>query len=143
MEHLKELSKLLPISQEEQLTAFMKWKTDLWEGFARGIVREFKKRLKQSKIALTQEMKTALGYFYKHHDRMQYKKFKRAKLLCGSGLVESAVRRIINLRFKGSSSFWLQDNLEKLIFLRCAFLAKRWCILLKNNQLVLKKIGTV
>jgi len=143
VEHLKELSKLLPVSQGEQQKAFTKWKADLWEGSARGIVRDFKKRLKQSKTALTQAMKTALGYFHKHHDHMQYKKFKRRKLLCGSGLVESAVRRIINLRFKGSSSFWLQDNLEKLIFLRCAFLAKRWDNLLNNSLLYLKNLGTI
>ena len=143
VEHLKELSKLLPCSQEEQQKAFNKWKADLWEGLARGIVRNFKKRIKQSKTTLNQEMKTALNYFYKHHDRMQYKSFKRRKLLCGSGLVESAVRRIINLRFKGSSTFWLKENLEKLIVLRCVFLAKRWTILLNNNKLALKKIDTV
>lgn len=143
VEHLRDLSKLLPITEKEQQKVFTKWKADLWEGLARTIVRDFKKRIKHSKSTLSKEMKTALGYFYKHHDHMQYKRYKRRKLLCGSGLVESAVRRIINLRFKGSSSFWLKENLEKLINLRCAFLAKRWTILLNNSTLYLKKMGTV
>lgn len=138
IEHLKELSKFLPYSQQEQQAVFCKWKEELWGGAARGIVRDFKKRIKQSKNTLSEAMKTALDYFYKHHDHMQYSKFKRRNLLCGSGLVESAVRRIINLRFKGTSSFWIKDNLEKLINLRCAFLAGRWAILLNNNKLALK-----
>lgn len=60
---------------------------------------------------MTQEMRTVLGYFKKHHDRMQYRKFRYKKLLCGSGLVESAIWRIVNLRFKSASSFWDEANL--------------------------------
>ena len=69
-------------------------------------------------------MKTALNYFIRHHDRMQYKHYKRRKLLCGSGLVESAIRRVINLRFKGPSTlFGAQENLDKMFLLRCALLS--------------------
>ena len=143
VEHLKELSDYLDYSEEKQKVVIQEWKDILWSGRTRLMINDFKKRMKQQKRTITQEMKTAYNYFKKHHDRMQYSKYKRHKLLVGSGLVESAVRRIINLRFKGASSFWKKDNLEKLIFLRCAFLAGRWHNLLNNCQIYLNKFGTV
>ena len=143
VEHLRKLSKFLPYTESKQKVIFEEWKDDLWEGLANSIPRDFNKRMKKEKEEITEEMETEMNYFKKHHDHMQYKKYKRRKLLCGSGLVESAVRRIINLRFKGSSSFWLKDNLEKLIFLRCTFLPGRWSNLLNNSRLYLKKFGTI
>lgn len=149
VEHLKALSLFLPTQKEEEDAAqkqkdvFELWKGWLWEGLANSIANDFKKRIKAAGIDLTLEMKTAMRYFTKHHDHMQYKQMKRRKLLCGSGLVESAVRRIINLRFKGPSTFWKEDNLENLIILRCAFLAGRWANLLNNIKLRLIKGGTI
>jgi hypothetical protein len=142
VEHLKELSELLPWTKEERLKQFEEWKTWLWEGLANSIVRNFKKHIKAVGKEISQTMKTALDYFNRHHDRMQYKRFKRRKLLCGSGLVESAIRRIINLRFKGSSAFWCIENLDKMFLLRCALLSRRWHNLMKAIDLNIKTSGT-
>ena len=131
VEHLTQLVALLP-EQVSSKGLFEKWKDFLWNGFCYSLTQDFKKKICQTGQELTSEMETALGYFTKHHDRMQYQKFRRRKLLCGSGLVESAIRRIINLRFKSASSFWLKNNLEQLIFLRCGFLAGRWNILINS-----------
>lgn len=77
-------------------------------------------------------IKRYINYLRKHVGRMQYAHYKELGLMCGSGIIESAVRRIINLRFKNSSTFWDQNNLEKLYFLRGALLSKRWDIVMKN-----------
>ena len=90
VEHLKNLSKYLPYEESKQKVVFEQWKADLWEGLANSIARDFSKRMKKAKAEITEEMKTEMNYFKKHHDKMQYKKYKRRKLLCGSGLVESA-----------------------------------------------------
>lgn len=142
IEHLKELSELLPLTKQERNKQFEEWKTWLWEGLANSIARDFKKQIRQASLELNEGMKTALNYFVKHHDRMQYKRFKRVKLLCGSGLVESAIRRVINLRFKGSSAFWCHDNLDKMFLLRCALLSGRWRNLMKAIELEIKAGGT-
>jgi len=63
---------------------------------------------------------------------MQYHQLRQNKLPCGSGIVESAIRRVINLRFKSASTFWKHENVEKLIFLRAIFLAGRWNIMINN-----------
>lgn len=142
VEHLKELCEYLPLGKDERKKQFNEWKEDLWEGFANSIVRAFKKKIRQAGLELSQAMQTACDYFKSHHDRMQYKRFKRRKLLCGSGLVESAIRRVINLRFKGPSTFWCADNLDKMYLLRCALLSNRWSNLMKAIELNVKAGGT-
>ena len=52
--------------------------------------------------------------------------------MCGSGIIESGIRRIINLRFKNASTFWKKETVEKLYFFRAALLSKRWDIVMDN-----------
>lgn len=73
-----------------------------------------------------QSILSQLEYFRKHKHRMQYYCLKKAHLPRGSGIIESAIRRIVNLRFKSPTSFWTQDRVERMIFLRGLFLAHRW-----------------
>ncbi|MCP3929515.1 MAG: hypothetical protein GY705_10480 [Bacteroidetes bacterium] len=87
VEHLKELSELLPWTKEERTQQFEEWKTWLWQGLANSIARNFKKHIKAAGKQLSKIMKTPLNYFNRHHDRMQYKRFRRRKLLCGSGSI--------------------------------------------------------
>lgn len=143
VEHLKTLSELLPLSKEERTRQFKQWKSWLWEGLANSVVRQFKRLVKETKYKLNKKMKKELDYFKRHHDHMQYKRFRKRKLLCGSGLVESAIRRVINLRFKGPSTFWYEDNLNNMLVLRCAFLSGRWHNLMKAIQLRIKTGRTI
>ncbi len=85
------------------------------------------KRLKQlGEEHKVEEMEKALVYFEKHLDRMQYASFDAMKLPVGSGQVESAVRRVINLRFKGPGIFWKEQRVEVLMHLRACFKSGRW-----------------
>ncbi|MEM6963754.1 MAG: hypothetical protein AAF573_03245 [Bacteroidota bacterium] len=131
-EFLHELVELLPCQQHTKEELKKKFKNFLWDGAIYSIEKRVKQQLLQAEQQMDETLKTALNYFIKHTDRMQYYKFKRNKWLCGSGIMESAIRRIINLRFKSASSFWLSENLESLISLRCIFLAGRWDLFIKN-----------
>ena len=68
----------------------------------------------------------ALGYVETHTHRMRYVTLERRQLPIGSGQVESAVRRVVNLRFKAPGSFWLETTVSGLMHLRAAFKARRW-----------------
>ena len=61
-----------------------------------------------------------------HAHRMRYVTLEARKLSIGSGQVESAVRRVINLRFKAPGSFWTETTVSGLMHLRAAFKAGRW-----------------
>ena len=71
-------------------------------------------------------IRTAIHYFQTHAARMQYDKFRAAGLPIGSGSIESGVRRIVNLRLKGASLFWLPENAEAILYLRCQIKSGRW-----------------
>jgi hypothetical protein len=68
----------------------------------------------------------ALGYMETHAHRMRYATLEAYKLPIGSGQVESAVRRVVNLRFKAPGSFWMEPTVNGLMHLRAAFKAGRW-----------------
>jgi hypothetical protein len=68
----------------------------------------------------------ALGHVETHAHRMRYAALAGHKLPIGSGPVESAVRRVVNLRFKAPGSFWRETTVSGLMPLRGAFKAGRW-----------------
>ena len=72
------------------------------------------------------KVNSLLNFFTKQANLFNYSHLKSIKMPCGSGIVESAIRRVINLRFKAPSSFWLPKNVEPLMFLRGIELAGRW-----------------
>ena len=67
-----------------------------------------------------------IRYLRKHLDHMRYAEWRQAKVPIGSGIVESAIRRVINLRFKAASMCWREDHLAALLYLRCALKSGRW-----------------
>ena len=72
------------------------------------------------------------SYFLKNRDRMKYQEFENRKVPIGSGAIESAIRRVINLRLKAPGSFWNLEFAEKMIYLRAQLLYGRWGNLVKN-----------
>jgi hypothetical protein len=73
-------------------------------------------------------MQEDLGYLEKHEDHchMDYAQYQRRGLPIGSGAVESAIRRVINLRIKGPGLMWEEENAEGMVLLRAAALSGRW-----------------
>ena len=74
-------------------------------------------------------IRTERDYFIKNAARMAYAKLKELKLPIGSGSVESAIRRVINLRLKGACIFWYRENAEAMLMLRAYYKAGRWNML--------------
>ena len=74
-------------------------------------------------------IRTRRDYFIKNKSRMAYAKLVAMKLPIGSGAIESAVRRVINLRLKGPSLFWCRASAEAILLLRSYYKAGRWKML--------------
>lgn len=72
------------------------------------------------------DLKVIADRFQKNRDRMRYAEFRRKNLPCGSGAMESAIRRIINLRLKGPGIFWHLEAAERLLHLRSQRLCGQW-----------------
>lgn len=71
-------------------------------------------------------------YFERNRERMRYDVYEKNRQPIGSGIVESAIRRVINLKLKSPSTFWRPERLERMLQLRCALMAGRWRIFMDN-----------
>jgi len=69
-----------------------------------------------------------IGYLIRHAaaGRLRYDCFRCRGVPLGSGAIESTIRRVLNLRLKGTSLFWEEANAEAVIQLRAAVLSGRW-----------------
>ena len=128
VEHISDIiSKLRKIDNKKKSALFKELKNLLWDGKLEQFILKVTDLAKGRKLILDK-----LKYFRKNLNRMNYDRLRQRNLPCGSGIVESAIRRVINLRFKSPSTFWKHENVEKLIFLRAIFLAGRWNIMINN-----------
>jgi hypothetical protein len=71
---------------------------------------------------------TPIRFLEEHADagRLRYAWFRRHGIALGSGAIESALRRVVNLRLKGPGLLWYEENAEGLMALRAALLTGRW-----------------
>ncbi len=74
------------------------------------------------------EVWTELSYLDRHGEagHLDYARFRRRGVPLGSGAIESAIRRVVNLRLKGNSLTWYKENAEGMLMLRCLVLSNRW-----------------
>jgi len=76
----------------------------------------------------TKDQTTWLNYFRTHglsSRRMDHSTSRRNQMPIGSGAIERAIKRIINLRVKSNSTYWLRENAETMIRLRAWLKAGR------------------
>ena len=113
------------LSKEERQSLFKELR-HLLRTDPHGVEKVIQRLRPEVKARRAKKMKTAIAYFEKHAPRMAYTALDEQHLPVGSGVVESAVRRVINLRFKASGTFWEEDTVADLMHLRACFKAGRW-----------------
>ena len=59
-----------------------------------------------------------IEFLDKHEAHLRYDWFRYRRRPLGSGAVESAIRRVINLRLKGNGIYWREENAEAILVLR-------------------------
>jgi hypothetical protein len=129
-QNLQELVELLPARLKDAGAVAKRWKDLLWKGDLQGLYDSLRQVLTGRKK--TRALKKWRDYFQRNAQRMQYERFREANLPCGSGCVESAIRRVINLRLKAPGTFWTRRMAECFLFLRCQLLSGRWDIFMHN-----------
>ena len=129
-EYIHNLIEQMPkkINNKKKSAYLKQFKEYLWTGKSRKIAEICKSIYTHP----SQIVNRWIGYLKKHQKRTQYADYEFNNLMCGSGIIESGIRRIINLRFKNASTFWKKETVEKLYFFRAALLSKRWDIVMNN-----------
>ncbi len=77
-----------------------------------------------------------LNYLTKHFEagRLRYNCFRCRGVPLGSGAIESTIRRVVNLRLKGNSIYWKEENAEAVFQLRAAVVSGRWEEILAHTR---------
>jgi len=125
-EHLNEL--MIYVEEDQKDFILKKLKQALWEGN----ILKMKRLIIKGIPGVDLDNFTPYNYFNKNRERIDYQALKNEKRPIGSGVIESGIRRIINLRFKSPSTFWYPENVEKLILMRGIALSGRWEIMMNN-----------
>jgi hypothetical protein len=119
MEHLGKAADLAKCFDAKQKKKWLKTQSKrLLAGEAEKVVAQLEELAAQHP---SKKMNAELGYFVRHareHKRMEYAALQQAGLPLGSGAIESAVRRVINLRLKGAGIFWHKQSAEAMLLLR-------------------------
>ena len=112
----------------ERKRIFKKLRKWLKQGAWRKVVDELLDRLVERGLDETAPVWTEIAFVLRHGEagHLDYATFRRRKLPVGSGAIESAIRRVINLRMKGNSQFWKEENAEGMLVLRGLVLSRRW-----------------
>ncbi len=113
----KLISDALKLSDKQSRVLSKQVRELLWSGDINGISDLVREKLAGKRKAPKAALKK-LNEYFGDHSKFQYKTFRDNGLPTGSGTVESAIRRVINLRIKGTGLFWKREHAENIIFLR-------------------------
>jgi len=124
VEHIAALARLVKRwSSSTKKTWVAKIRRRFLKGKTAEALKEIKEVVGKSR---NKDLKRERDFFLKNANRLHYANVSAAKFPNGSGAMESAVRRVINLRMKGPGIFWHEDTAEEVMFLRCFYKAGRW-----------------
>lgn len=137
--HLSVALAALPLTESQRKGLYKRLRGLLKEGKSRDVIAELK-RLAANE-ADESPLWREIHYLTKHSDvgRLRYHSFRRRGVPMGSGAIESAIRRLINLRLKGNGIYWTEDNAEAVFQLRAAVVSGRWEEILEHTRAAMAK----
>jgi hypothetical protein len=127
------------LSEEERTERYARLRRSLKKGRSQDVIEELEG------LAAGQAEGAAvwreIGYLIRHSEagRLRYDCFRCRGVPLGSGAIESTIRRVLNLRLKGTSLFWEEANAEAVIQLRAAVLSGRWEERLEQTRVAMAK----
>lgn len=121
-QHLWDVIDTMPmLSEKQKKRLFNKTRKQLKDGKIDFLMEFFGQKANRNDDVFKE-----LRYFHNNEDKCRYDSFIAQKIPISSGAVESAVRRIVNLRLKGAGMFWLTENAEAFLHLRCQLKTRKW-----------------
>ena len=113
-------------SDAERLPLYREQRTPLRNGQWQRVVNDLADLAASS--PQNEKLHTQIAYLRKHGaaGRLKYPTFRGLGLPLGSGAIESSIRRVINLRWKGNGIFWRDEHAEEMLPVRSQVITNRW-----------------
>jgi hypothetical protein len=115
----------LGLDEKRRMPLYREYRTLLRNGQWRRVVEEITEFAADEPT--DSKVWTEINYLRKHGEaaRLKYPTFKSLGLPLGSGAIESNIRRVVNLRMKGNSIYWREDEGEAMLQVRAQVLTHR------------------
>jgi hypothetical protein len=112
----------------ERRRVFKKLRKWLRQGAWQRVTLELTGLAWAQELPMDHDVWTPIAYLERHGEggHMDYARYRRRGLPSGSGAIESAIRRVINLRLKGNGICWQEENAEGMLVIRANVLCDRW-----------------
>jgi len=116
----------LGLSKEDRNPLYREHRTLLRNGQWRRVVEELS--MLQREDDPVAALETEISYLRRHGEagRLSYVSFRAQGVPCGSGAIESSIRRVINLRLKSNAIFWKSENAESMLQVRSQVVSGQW-----------------
>ena len=101
-----------------------KTKAWLWEGWIHPLITECERFVDQP--ATVKVARAAVTFYTNNIDRMDYARFRKEGYFIGSGTIESAAKRLGELRLKEAGARWTRDGAVYTAKARAAWLGQHW-----------------
>ncbi len=122
--HVSLALQALGLAEAERAATYRSLRQQLRAGRSREVVATLR-RMAQAQ-PLDSGVWVEIEFLDKHEAHLRYDWFRYRGHPLGSGAIESAIRRVINLRLKGNGIYWKEENAEAMLVLRAAALTGRW-----------------
>jgi hypothetical protein len=124
--HVSKALAALGLSKEHRNPLYREYRSLLRNGRWRQVVEEL--TALQDREDPNADLDTEISYLRRHGEagRLSYVSFRAQGLPCGSGAIESTIRRVINLRLKGNAMSWRDENAESMLQVRSQVIPDRW-----------------
>ncbi len=130
-EHISAAIDAVPgLSDHKRKRLYKDLRSLLAQGKIDRVINEIRLRLPPNQSL--PDVERELAYFERHRERIRYKYYRRRKIPIGSGAIESAIRRVINLRMKAPGTFWKEETAEIFLYLRSQLISGRWDLCFDN-----------
>jgi hypothetical protein len=123
VEHLGQIADAMRFRNQEARSQWLKRMKRLLKTAA---PETFLAELSKARRRGNEVIRREYQYFKKNKVAINYREAVRKHIPIGSGAVESAIRRVVNLRLKGAGMFWLLGNAEGFLHLRCQLKSNNW-----------------
>jgi hypothetical protein len=122
--HVSLALQALGLAEAERTATYRTLRHQLRAGRSREVVATLRSRAEGQPP--DSQVWVEIAFLEKHEAHLRYDWFRYRGRPLGSGAVESAVRRVINLRLKGNGIYWREENAEAMLVLRATALTGRW-----------------
>jgi hypothetical protein len=130
--HVSLALQALGLSEAERTATYRTLRHQLRAGRSREVVATLR-RMAQAE-PFDSGVWVEIAFLDKHEAHLRFDWFRYRGHPLGSGAIESAIRRVINLRLKGHGIYWREENAEAMLALRAAVLTGRWEETMEKTQ---------